>query len=62
MNTLINKDELGFDKKFCHKVIRKRHKFIVDNNLPRITFSDLIPQSYCPINYFNNINDEMLLC
>lgn len=59
MINLIDKDELGFDKKFCHKVIRKRHKFIVDNNLPRITFSNLIPQSHCPINLLNNVNDEI---
>lgn len=56
---LIDKNDLGFDKGFCHKVIRKRHKFLIENNLPRITFTNIFPKSYCPINFLNNINDEI---
>ena len=56
---LIDKETIGFDKDFCHKVIRKRNKFLEINNLPKITFTDVIPKSYCPINFINNINDEL---
>ena len=56
---LIDKEKIGFDKDFCHKVIRKRNKFLEINNLPKITFTDVIPKSYCPINFINNINDEI---
>ena len=56
---LIDKETIGFDKNFCHKVFRKRNKFLEINNLPKITFTGVIPKSYCPINFINNINDEI---
>ena len=59
MNNIVDKDELGFNSIFCHKIIRKRNRFLIENNLPKITFSDIIPRSYCPINFINNINDEI---
>ena len=59
MHYLVDKSELGFDKNFCHTILRKRNKFLIDNNLPNITFSDVFPKSYLPINFINNINDKI---
>lgn len=59
MHYLVDKSELGFDKNFCHTILRKRNKFLIDNNLPNVTFTDIFPKSYLPINFINNINDKI---
>lgn len=59
MNNIFDKNKLGFNSAFCHKIIRKRNKFLINNNLPNITFSKLFPKSYLPINFINNINDKI---
>ena len=56
---LINKNDLGFDSQFCHKIIQYRNKFIADNSLPETTFTNLFPSSHLPINFINNINHEI---
>ena len=59
MHYLVDKSELGFDANFRHTILRKRNKFLIDNNLPNITFTDVFPKSYLPINFINNINDKI---
>ena len=59
MHYLVDKDELGFDANFRHTILRKRNKFLIDNNLPKLTFTNIFPKSYLPINFINNINDKI---
>ena len=55
----IDKNECDFDQQFCHKIIQYRNKLLVDHNLPKITKNNLFPSSHLPINFINNINDEI---
>ncbi len=59
MHYLVDKSELGFDANFRHTILRKRNKFLIDNNLPKLTFTNVFPKSYLPINFINNINDKI---
>ena len=56
---LIDKKDCQFDNIFCHKIIQYRNKFLIDNHFPKSSSITLFPKCHLPINFINNINDEI---
>lgn len=56
---LIDKKDCQFDNIFCHKIIQYRNKFLIDNQFPKSSSISLFPKCHLPINFINNINDEI---
>jgi len=56
---ILKKDEIGINTDFCHNIIKKHNKFLVDYNLPNKTDNKLLPSSHLPINFIKSINNEI---
>ena len=56
---IVDRKNCHFQYSFCHKIIQYRNKFLIDNNFPKKTNINLFPSSHLPINFINQINDEI---